>query len=792
MARSVSIFTRARQPETRALTPDGVRDPRAATQALSYSSPGMRQIPMWDADSAVQEAYMSSVLVYACVRTRAYAFAGCPLRAVLPGKDIADHDPNAPLARLLGPAPGGPNPTFSSRKLWANAITNKIVTGKMAWELEMPQGASASRSDWAPTAIWPLVARYFDVVPTQGGTDLFSYFTYGRGGFNYGGNGQGGQGSKKRLEVSQVFYSYTPSLNDIRQATSPLQASRYDILADVLQAQYDVAFLRNDARPAGIIVHEAFEEANQRRAFEQQFEANHRGPQNANRTAFAEAAGGTGTAGAISWVQIGVTQKDAQMLAMSNAKADRICMALSVPKSLLDASGRTFSNAGMEERNFWLDTMLPDLADMEDEINLMLAPRLGPHIAKFDTRHVTALQPPARFLAIKLDEAVDREIITPAEARSEMGFPGDFPKTTTTMGATMTEQAQLITALSGAGWDAPTIAGILSLTPPAEVQAPEPVVPLLLPPQPSADLSTTWAAGLSLVRSLREVDDRREQRRATWRQADALATAQEAAWVAALKRLFAKQRASTLKRLESRKGRLAKASETRAGDDFNPDDVFDREYWQSETEAAVQGLYETLIAAAGARVAGGIGVPFDITNPAVMAKINYRATLLAERITGTTYDEIRSIILSGIEGGWDMPTIANGIMAVFDAADSKRATLIARTETISASSDGALAAYDQARSIGALDGMGKVWIADDDERTCEDCLALDGEVVGFDETFSDGTDGPPDHAACRCAVGAEQMDTGRGVDPEQARDLLTAIAAGHLRASAFGEYKETA
>src|SRR5665213_142041 len=159
--------------------------------------------------------------------------------------------------------------------------------------------------------------------------DSFQFFTYGKGGYPYGGSGPTtGPGQKKRLEVSQVFYSYTPSLNDPRQAMSALQSARYDILYDVLQRQYDTAFLRNDARPAGIIVHEAFEEASERRAFEQQFEANHRGVQNANRTAFAEVAGGTGpAAGSISWVQLGVNQRDAQMLATSNDKANRICMA---------------------------------------------------------------------------------------------------------------------------------------------------------------------------------------------------------------------------------------------------------------------------------------------------------------------------------------------------------------------------------------------------------------------------------------------------------------------------------
>jgi SPP1 gp7 family putative phage head morphogenesis protein len=476
------------------------------------------------------------------------------------------------------------------------------------------------------------------------------------------------------------------------------------------------------------------------------------------------------------------------MLATSNDKANRICMALSVPQSLLDASGRTFNNAGNEERNFWLDTMFPDLHEMEDDINLHIAPRLGPHIAMFDTSHVASLQPPAKFLAIKLDEAVDRKIITPAEARSEMGFPLDFAAEDPITGATMTEQAQMITALQIAGWDAATIAKIMHLEAPPvveepDVPAPSPfgTTPALVPAVPSQN----WSAGLSVVRSLRDADERKQQRRATWRQADALTRGQEGVWEAALKRLFARQKAQALKRLESRAARWAKSLETRADPpDINPDDVFDPAFWTTETTTAVQGLFQTLYAASGARVAGSLGSQFSLNDPAVMAQIDYRASQLAEQVTSTTYDAIRSVIMSGIAAGKGIPDISAGIEAVFEQADRARATLIARTETIQASTDGALAAYTQASDQGMLDGYGKVWIAENDERECPDCEALDGEQVAFEDQFSDGEDGPPDHPDCRCAVGAEPMDTtGRSITPEHARDVLQAIAAGDIRAT---------
>jgi len=86
---------------------------------------------------------------------------------------------------------------------------------------------------------------------------------------------------------------------------------------------------------------------------------------------------------------------------------------------------------------------------------------------------------------------------------------------------------------------------------------------------------------------------------------------------------------------------------------------------------------------------------------------------------------------------------------------NRRATTIARTEVIDASSAGQQALWDHAVATGILSPTSqKVWIANDD--ACPECDALDEEVVGIDEQF-DGPDGPIDgptvHPNCECTVG---------------------------------------
>lgn len=73
-----------------------------------------------------------------------------------------------------------------------------------------------------------------------------------------------------------------------------------------------------------------------------------------------------------------------------------------------------------------------------------------------------------------------------------------------------------------------------------------------------------------------------------------------------------------------------------------------------------------------------------------------------------------------------------------------RIEMIARTEILRASNEGAMAIYEANDDI--LEGWR--WLATEDERTCPTCGALDGEVF----KFSDPQSPPPEgsHPRCRC------------------------------------------
>jgi SPP1 gp7 family putative phage head morphogenesis protein len=88
-----------------------------------------------------------------------------------------------------------------------------------------------------------------------------------------------------------------------------------------------------------------------------------------------------------------------------------------------------------------------------------------------------------------------------------------------------------------------------------------------------------------------------------------------------------------------------------------------------------------------------------------------------------------------------------------------RAERIARTEIAFAFNAGAFEQVQQARNEGIVtDPVEKIFSTAKDERVCPVCGPLDGQRVGFDETFPGGTPDlpftyyPPLHPRCRCIL----------------------------------------
>jgi SPP1 gp7 family putative phage head morphogenesis protein len=154
----------------------------------------------------------------------------------------------------------------------------------------------------------------------------------------------------------------------------------------------------------------------------------------------------------------------------------------------------------------------------------------------------------------------------------------------------------------------------------------------------------------------------------------------------------------------------------------------------------------------GAEVAAiQIDVEFDKAqlkqvNKNAVAYSKARSAELVTELTESTREFLRPSITQAVEEGWSVATLKAAIMDNFAFSES-RSEMIATTELAFADVQGNLKAYKES---GVVDG--KQWVLSQDDY-CDDCLALDGVIVGLDESFpGDGGDGPPLHPRCRCDV----------------------------------------
>jgi len=147
-----------------------------------------------------------------------------------------------------------------------------------------------------------------------------------------------------------------------------------------------------------------------------------------------------------------------------------------------------------------------------------------------------------------------------------------------------------------------------------------------------------------------------------------------------------------------------------------------------------------------------------IDRAAVDFLANYQVQLLGD-VSTELANGIKRTVTQGVLTGKSIPEVARDIGSVVKDPDAfrragktvfktaqRRATLIARTETLRAHNEGRKVFYRQV-------GITKVrWLIADDERTCKICRALDGKVFVVVEV-----DGPPRHPGCRCCVSSYIM-----------------------------------
>lgn len=392
------------------------RNPVAGTRSITYNSPGQPQPLDIAADELGHDSYLGSVYVMRCIRLIAETLAASPFVAgpdpFLPGQ----YDTDAPLARLLGPAtpqaPGGPNPHLNSRAMWIWTAIQYITSGRWGWELQWDGAPGRSNI----IGLWPLISIALAPIPIDGKEEIWAGFQY--------------QTPTGQVQMSpdRVMYAWRPSIRDWRMPESVLQSAALPIFMHRAIDRYMTSLLKNNMVATTMVISPPFDEADQRRAWEDQFLSEFTGVDRAGGTIFGYAEADEDDPAGKPLVQVerlATTPVEASLQELSKTAKDDICIAIGTPRSLLgDASQRIYANSGAEYRNFWTITMLNIIAELEDHVNLRLAPRIEPtEVGWFDLSKVEALQPPSIFMPPDVAEAINIGILDAQQAASLLGIP---------------------------------------------------------------------------------------------------------------------------------------------------------------------------------------------------------------------------------------------------------------------------------------------------------------------------------------------------------------------------------
>jgi HK97 family phage portal protein len=186
--------------------------------------------------------------------------------------------------------------------------------------------------------------------------------------------------------------------------------------------------------------------------------------------------------------------------------------------------------------------------------------------------------------------------------------------------------------------------------------------------------------------------------------------------------------------------------------------------WEQSAQKGIDPLMKGLMQQSGTDASALLKSDFNISNEEIIYFINEQKYKFAQSVSKSSADQAKTAIRKAFEKGQTIGELKNALKEVFVGPRAKqRATMIARTEVIRASNEGARAAYKNA-NVSQMR-----WIASSDP--CPYCKGLDGKVVSVDKPFLTTEDtfqpkgasrpldlkygdipSPPVHPGCRCTI----------------------------------------
>lgn len=301
--------------------------------------------------------------------------------------------PDHPLAEMLNPKTGMPNPNATGFDLWNGMFTHQQLVGtgyllkdRVIVRTGEPLELTMLRPDW------------MKIVP--GKSEPIARYEYGPP-----------DGSTVTLDPALVIPF--PLVNPVHPfiGQSPLLPVRGTMILELYMVALNTGFFKNGATLGGVIMFDKGVQQNTMKQLMDAFRAQHQGADKAYRW--------RGVSGVQDMKELGLNNKDLQYYEGMKWTRENIATALGVPMVLLGVlDGATFANSKEQKAIFYESTIMPVTTIRDARINLHLAPAYGKDIyVSTDYSNVDALLPDMKLVVEAANAALRNNAVTFGEYR---------------------------------------------------------------------------------------------------------------------------------------------------------------------------------------------------------------------------------------------------------------------------------------------------------------------------------------------------------------------------------------
>lgn len=680
-----------------------------ASRSNTGDSPRLMQSNMAD----YLGKYADQAWVYACIRIIQSKAAGVPLRMYKREGDDFSEIKNHPIQQLIESA----NPFMNGYDLLESTHGFIDLVGNAYWLLDVFVNGK-------PTEIYPLNPRCIKIKTDK---------SKGIVGYEY--SIMPGKVEETFLPEEILHFKTWNPLDDF-YGLAPLSAARDSSDMMMYSDQYNKNFFKNGAEPGGFIISDQSIDEDSKKRIATVWKKIHQGVRKAHSVAILD--------GGLKFQATSSKNNEMQFVELKKMTREDVLSVYQIPPIMLGIEA-SYANAKEQRQIFWKDCIIPRLRKVESVLNERLVkPTDKSVILKFDLSGIDELAEDADSRSRSDSLNVSAGIMTINEIRKFKNMP-DVPW--------------------GDVWYAPfglTPVSSSDSIPPAgsDVPAPTPPTP---PAKPAASSDAPPAKAKEVAEpnqpSDQPMDEQVARRDAVWLKYKGLTDRLENKWTPSMRQLFNSQEREVINNLRDSDWKKAVARVKLNGPKHAKNSVdlilFDRNNSRTEFRKMAHSLMTYTVGAAADDQINEyeLGIDFKLTDHRVTAWINSKAFKFAQEINQTTEEALRDELTQAINDGDTISEVEDRIARVFDIARGTRTAMIARTEVISASNEGAYEAYSQSGIVDKQE-----WVSSRDNKV-RDEHQIDGEVVSLGVNFSNGLLYPGDPSGeasnvinCRCTI----------------------------------------